>query len=120
MGGLLVIDAQANGSPRTDRQLHGRCARGGEPGQVVRQQSLQGALFVQHLHPWLLAGLRHLAAWPLFRPAGSAAALPAWLAALVLRLLQARVQRQERRQRRALAQHDEQVNRQLGFGGRFE
>ncbi len=118
-GGLLVIDAQANGSPRVDRQLHGRCARGGEPGEVLRQQSLQAALFVQQLHPWLLAALRALAALPPFR-VGHAAALPSWVAAPLLRVLQWRVQAQHRRQRQALARHDEQVNRQLGFGGRFE
>ncbi len=119
LGGLLVIDAQANGSPRIDRQLHGRCARGGEPGQVLRQQSLQAALFVHELHPWLLQGLRRLAAWPLLQ--GSlAAAVPGWLAAPLVRVLQWRVQRREARQRDALARHDEQVNRQLGFGGRFE
>ena len=119
LGGLLVIDAQANGSPRIDRQLHGRCARGGEPGQVLRQQSLQAALFVQELHPWLLQGLRQLAAVP-FLHSGPAAALPACMAAPLVRALQWHVQRRERRQRDALARHDEQVNRQLGFGGRFE
>jgi preprotein translocase subunit SecA len=119
LGGLLIIDAQANGSPRIDRQLHGRCARGGEPGQVLRQQSLQAALFVQHLHPWLLKGLRLLAALPPFR-VGRAAALPAWLAAPLLAALQRRVQAQERHQRLVLARNDEHINRQLGFGGRFE
>ncbi len=118
-GGLLVIDAQANGSARIDRQLHGRCARGGEPGQVLRLQSLQAALFVQQLHPGLLRVLQGLAALPLLSQ-GRAAALPGALAAPLLRLLQTRAQSRERRQRRDLAQHDEQVNRQLGFGGRFE
>jgi preprotein translocase subunit SecA len=119
LGGLLIIDAQANGSPRVDRQLHGRCARGGEPGEVLRHQSLQAPLFVQHLHPWLLAALRAVAALPPFR-VGRAAALPGWLAAPLLSGLQRHVQAQQRRQRQALAQHDDQVSRQLGFGGRFE
>ena len=119
LGGLLVIDAQANGSPRIDRQLHGRCARGGEPGQVLRLQSLQAALFAQQLHPWLRRLLQGLAALPVLNR-GRAAALPAALAAPLLRLLQWRAQARERQQRSALAQHDEQVNRQLGFGGRFE
>ena len=114
LGGLLVIDAQANGSPRIDRQLHGRCARGGEPGEVLRLQSLQAALYVQELHPWLLQGLQQLAA------SGPAAAVPGWLAAPLLRALQWRVLGRERRQRSTLARHDEQINRQLGFGGRFE
>ncbi len=118
-GGLLVVDAQANASPRICRQLHGRCARGGEPGQVLRVQSLQAALFVQHLHPWLLQGLQRLASLPWFQN-GRAPALPRWVAAPLLRALQWRVQARERSQRRALAQHDEQVNRQLGFGGRFD
>ena len=114
LGGLLVIDAQTNGSARIDRQLHGRCARGGEPGQVLRLQSLQAALYVQELHPWLLRGLQQLAA------SGPAAAVPGWLAAPLVCALQWRVQTRERRQRSALARHDEQINRQLGFGGRFE
>ena len=119
LGGLLVIDAQANGSARIDRQLHGRCARGGEPGQVLRLQSLQAALFVQQLHPWLLRVLQSLVAGPALHW-GRAAAVPGACAAPLLRLLQWRAQARERRQRSALAQHDEQVSRQLGFGGRFE
>ena len=122
LGGLLVIDAQANASPRICRQLHGRCARGGEPGQVLRLQSLQAALFVQQLHPWLLRGLhglQRLASLALFQ-SGRGTAMPGWLAAPLLRALQWRVQARERSQRRALAQQDEQINRQLGFGGRFE
>ncbi len=119
LGGLLVIDTQANGSPRIDRQLHGRCARAGEPGQVLRLQSLHNTLFVQQLHPWLRHGLQRLAALPLLQ-AGPVPALPGWVAATLLCLLQWRSQAQERSQRRALARHDEQVNRQLGFGGRFE
>ncbi len=33
-GGLHVIDCQRNESRRMDRQLHGRCARQGQPGSV--------------------------------------------------------------------------------------
>ncbi len=119
LGGLLVIDAQANGSPRIDRQLHGRCARGGEPGQVLRLQSLQAALFEQHLHPWLLHGLQMLAGLAVFG-ARRDAALPGWMAASLLAAVQWRVQAGQRRQRQTLVRHDEQVCRQLGFGGRLE
>ena len=118
-GGLLVIDAQANGSRRIDRQLHGRCARGGEPGQVLCLQSLQTDLFAQGLPRALRAALALWARLDL-RGTRAAPALPQFLALPLLRLLQHRVQRQERQQRQALKQQDELINRQLGFGGRFE
>jgi len=114
LGGLLVIDCQANGSARIDRQLHGRCARGGEPGQVLRQQSLQSALFEQELPAWLLRRMRQWAQQRLDQQ------LPPRVAALLRRWLQSRVQARERRQRALLLQHDIDMNQQLGFGGRFE
>jgi preprotein translocase subunit SecA len=122
LGGLLVVDAQANASSRIDRQLHGRCARGGEPGEVWRLQALESGLFQREL-PALVNGL--LKQWLGLQWAGAAAGSAGfgasrWLAMPLLALVQSAAQSRERRMRRALIQHDENINRQLGFGGRFE
>ncbi|MCE2660022.1 MAG: hypothetical protein LW854_17585 [Rubrivivax sp.] len=114
LGGLVVIDAQANGTPRVDRQLHGRCARGGEPGQVMRLQALDSAFFVQELPAWLRSLLQRRAAARYNKD------LHPLLARALRVLLQAQAQRRERQQRRALLQHDQDATRQLGFGGRSE
>ena len=114
LGGLHVIDAQANGSARIDRQLHGRCARAGEPGLVLRLQALDAPLYTQEL-PALL--LRLLQRWARSRRDHD---LPGWLAQRLRRWVQARVQAREQRQRQALLQQDQDISRQLGFGGRIE
>lgn len=114
LGGLQVIDAQVNGSARIDRQLHGRCARGGEPGTVTRLHSLDAALYQQELPAAVRRALKRLAA---LRPDAS---LPAPLAAALRRAVQLRVQSRERRQRRLMREHDEALARQLGFGGRAD
>ncbi len=114
LGGLHVIDAQANGSARVDRQLHGRCARGGEPGLVLRLQALDSALYTQELPSALRQWLQRWAQRRRDRD------LPAWVARTLRRWLQNRVQAREQNQRRTLLRQDQDITHQLGFGGRIE
>jgi preprotein translocase subunit SecA len=55
-GGLCVISLEKNLSRRVDRQLYGRCARQGEPGEVFCFFSLDEDLF-QHFVPHFLQRL---------------------------------------------------------------
>lgn len=48
-GGLLVIAAQWAQTARLDRQLFGRCARQGDPGQALIIADLQDSLFSRYL-----------------------------------------------------------------------
>lgn len=60
-GGLHVVIAEANDSPRVDRQLAGRCGRQGDPGSVTRFLSLSDGIVGRYLfsvHKRLLALLR--------------------------------------------------------------
>lgn len=60
-GGLHVVIAEANDSPRVDRQLAGRCGRQGDPGSVTRFLSMTDAVVGRYLlmvHQRLLHALR--------------------------------------------------------------
>jgi len=51
-GGLHVIGCTQNGSPRIDRQLFGRAARGGQPGSFESILCLDDDAFAAHLPRW--------------------------------------------------------------------
>ena len=48
-GGLHVVIAEANDSPRVDRQLAGRCGRQGDPGSVTKFLSLADSIVGRYL-----------------------------------------------------------------------
>jgi len=52
MGGLHVLLTERHESGRVDRQLQGRCARQGDPGQTISFVSLEDELLIRHA-PWL-------------------------------------------------------------------
>jgi preprotein translocase subunit SecA len=107
LGGLWIVSAHVNDSPRIDRQLAGRCARQGDPGSAGVVASLNDDLFKRHLHPKLLAWLASRARK---RP------LPRWLATALIDWVQGRTERQARGARAALARHDQEMTRRLSFG----
>jgi preprotein translocase subunit SecA len=110
LGGLHVISCQHNAARRIDRQLVGRCARQGGPGSVETMLSLESDLFMKH---WPQTWLDALKPALESRPWRHAALLLAKLA-----------QRQEEArgaaERRRLLHNDEQIERQLAFGGQTE
>lgn len=60
-GGLRVIATEPHGSRRVDRQLHGRCARQGQPGAVEPLASWDDEVVRHHLPRWWRrAGARFL------------------------------------------------------------
>ncbi|WP_029002207.1 preprotein translocase subunit SecA [Azohydromonas australica] len=75
LGGLHVVVAEGNESPRTDRQLAGRCGRQGDPGSVAVFLSLEDRLALRFLG----AGTRRALARPLCADAPGAQALAAGL-----------------------------------------
>jgi preprotein translocase subunit SecA len=106
LGGLHVLCCQLNGARRIDRQLAGRAARQGDPGSVETWLSLDTALLARSLP----AALRN----PLLR---WATALPSWAVRLLARTTQAFEEQRQREQRERLIRRDEQMERQLAFGG---
>jgi preprotein translocase subunit SecA len=108
-GGLHVVNAQCNPSPRLDRQLAGRAARHGDPGSterlVCRRSSDDSAT----------GAAPTLGAWtprPPSLPHG-----PAWLAVAALALWQAQQERQARARRRQLQAEDRAARQRLSFAG---
>ncbi|RMD64535.1 MAG: hypothetical protein D6824_03850 [Planctomycetota bacterium] len=105
-GGLLVIMAERQRSRRLDRQLFGRCARRGDPGEAAPLLSLEDDALTRRLRPWerslarLLVGGRESDAW-----------LLRWLIARAQR----RASRQARRGREAVLRNDAWLEEHLGF-----
>ena len=112
LGGLQVIDAQASPSPRIDRQLHGRCARGGDPGAVQQLLALDEGL----LRDAVPACLRRL----LQRACGHQGTLPSLLARALHAAVQWLQAAHQREQRSLLRRHDQDIAQCLGFGARIE
>jgi len=52
LGGLLLIQVGRNPDPRQDRQLQGRTARQGQPGEVIPHLSLEDSLLERALPLW--------------------------------------------------------------------
>lgn len=115
LGGLQVLVCQQNASPRIDRQLQGRCARGVDPGRVQTLLALDAGLLAERLPAGLQRWLATVAAL-----AGHDGCLPGALARPLLALVQAREQWRARRQRALLLQQDQDITASLGFGARNE
>ncbi len=112
-GGLHVICCQHNASRRIDRQLEGRCARQGDPGSVETILSLDAPLLARKLPP----RLRRVLAAGIVGTRGSLAERAALWAA---RLAQRSEEHRERLERRQLMRADEEMEKQLAFGGQVE
>ncbi|OHC62054.1 MAG: hypothetical protein A2045_04080 [Rhodocyclales bacterium GWA2_65_20] len=109
LGGLHVICCQINTARRIDRQLAGRCARQGDPGSVETWLAADAPLFREVVPA---AALRMVAA----RAASLASPFVRALAATAQRL----VERRHVLERRRLHEHDQAMDRRLGFGGPLE
>jgi len=108
-GGLLVIATERHEAPRIDRQLFGRCARQGDPGQACAVISADDELFQRflgRLRRWLLARAA--------KPNGKAG----FVVALLLHRGQRKAQRTALQQRKAVLRMDEWLDEQLGFADR--
>lgn len=108
-GGLVVIATERHESGRVDRQLFGRCARQGDPGEVHAFAALDDELMRRHVPEWArraaVGALERapLAEWP--------QALARWLCAVA----QARAQRRTYRARLEVLRHDRWIDE--AFGG---
>jgi preprotein translocase subunit SecA len=103
------VCCQHNASRRIDRQLLGRCARRGDPGSAETLLALNKPLIARLFPPWL---------HPFFGHHGTV--LPAWAAALVLRLPQRLEEMRLRRARRALLEQDVRAERRALIGSSAE
>ena len=112
LGGLHVILSERYDSRRIDRQLAGRCARQGNPGDVESILSLEDALMsaVGPFPRTLLASLTTA----LGRRGGSR------VAAMAIRLAQKYAEAVHSRARRELLKADQQSGKTLAFTGSHE
>jgi preprotein translocase subunit SecA len=108
-GGLFVFVTELHEAARIDRQLEGRTARQGEPGEVRAHVSLDDAIIQRHFPPLLVAGARL-----------AAARLGGRSIAGVARLAQYRAERLHARMRRELLKSDEWVGDATAFAGEQE
>lgn len=108
-GGLHLVCCQHNTSRRIDRQLLGRCARRGDPGSAETLLALNKPLIARLFPVWLHR---------FFRQDGTV--LPAWAAALMLRLPQMLEEMRLRRARRALLEQDLKAERRSLIGSSAE
>jgi preprotein translocase subunit SecA len=102
-GGLVAVICERHASRRIDRQLMGRVARQGDPGEVVEFLSLEDSLLDPLAQPWRGA----LAKPPITRR----------FAAVTFSHMQARAERVQARRRMNLVRRDEQLARVLAFAG---
>jgi preprotein translocase subunit SecA len=108
-GGLFVFVSELHEAARIDRQLEGRSARQGEPGEVRIHVSLDDAIVARHFPPLLVAAARSLG--PRLGSRGIAA---------IARLAQYRAERLHARMRRELLKSDEWVGDATAFAGEQE
>ncbi len=108
-GGLHVISCQHNGSARIDKQLHGRCARQGDPGSVETILSLEDPLIEKYLPKALGKRLK--------RRDFHGKPLPKWLARPIKTVPQLLEQRKQQRLRRQLRKADLQHRKWLAIAG---
>ena len=105
-GGLAVILCQCHFSARVDRQLSGRAARQGDPGETVSLVSADDGLLAAIPGRWGSAA-RHLVHLPnLARP--------------ILRMAQRLHEHEGARRRRRLIQTDRRISELLAFSGGLE
>jgi len=112
-GRLHVICCEKNEARRIDRQLHGRCARQGDPGSYEYILSMDDEL-VRHygvsipFEKWFLSLLKN----------GSFFAQK--LGMLTIAMAQRNVEKRHQHMRRELMRLDEQLGKTLSFSGRME
>lgn len=105
LGGLRVILTEYHDSGRIDRQLIGRCARQGDPGEVITLASIEDDLFLDH-GGWKTRFYRRTGLWK---------------SAITLSILTRSCQRQagriHRRERRDTLKQDQDLDSALAFAG---
>lgn len=112
LGGLHVILSERHEAGRIDRQIAGRCARQGDPGNVEAILSLQDALLVPYNNGLSAVVLRSLVS----RFSDKKEMLHAkWI-----RYAQKRTERSQSRIRKSLLKADKQMGDILSFSGRAE
>lgn len=112
LGGLHVILSERHEAGRIDRQIAGRCARQGDPGNVEAILSLQDALLVPYSNGLSAVVLRSLVS----RFSDKKEMLHAkWI-----RYAQKRTERSQSRIRKSLLKADKQMGDILSFSGRAE
>jgi preprotein translocase subunit SecA len=111
LGGMHVIACQTNDTTRIDRQLHGRCARQGEPGSVEHLHCLDDGFEPLSTQFTLLTRCLRISA--------QRRELPAWLSRLA-RLAQKMRSRHRQREQWLLFLRDKQMDRHLAFAGPHE
>jgi preprotein translocase subunit SecA len=109
-GGLHVIGTEYHQAGRIDRQLHGRCARQGDPGSYEMIVSLEDELVTVHGGLWKLLGGR----------LNRYGAVGPWLGKAALWWAQLAAERLHSRIRRDLLKADARLETALAFAGRFE
>ncbi|MEM6505764.1 MAG: hypothetical protein AAF711_09880 [Planctomycetota bacterium] len=102
LGGLHVIAAERNDSPRIDRQLFGRAGRQGDPGSAVSFVSFEDHL----IERYATKSIKRVC-----KPGTP-------LAKKAFELSQRRAEHLGAQQRKQVTRMDEQLNEQLGFAGR--
>ncbi len=108
LGGLFVILTEYHESPRIDRQLLGRCARQGQPGECVAMIAIDDDLFTQH------GGASHDALSRWSRLHGT---VPAAWVVQCRKAAQSRAERMHARTRRDTLRQDRELERSMGFSG---
>ncbi len=111
-GGLHVICCQHNGARRIDRQLHGRCARRGDPGSVETILAIDDPLISSYL-PKLIKAFVHSCS-------SHNGLVPPFMARILLLVPQLFEERRQWLQRWQLLQQDSLLDRRLSFGGKGE
>lgn len=106
-GGLHVLAAALNASPRIDRQLQGRTARNGQPGSTEAVLHLDGGVFARTLPDWTRRLLTILI------PRGGC--LPLTGGRLIAALAQARDDSREAALRRRIVAQDRRAQELLAF-----
>jgi preprotein translocase subunit SecA len=109
LGGLHVFVSELHEAARIDRQLAGRCARQGDPGEVRIHLSLDDTINERHC-PWPLRALMPL----VIGRTGSQGA------AAISRLAQRRAERLHARMRRDLLKSDQWIGDAIAFAGEQE
>ncbi|HKS60782.1 MAG TPA: preprotein translocase subunit SecA [Xanthobacteraceae bacterium] len=107
-GGLFVVASERHEAGRIDRQLFGRSARQGDPGEGQAMVSLDDEL------------VRGVFGWLLDRLSTRKAHLPDWLARMLFRWAQRTTERRHGRLRKRLLSSDDSLQDLLAFSGRGE